>query len=406
MRDGRRTNPHHPTKDHHAERTDEDKGQGLAVVGAILVAGAWLWGAAALAAPIADAEYVGVTSDLAVFKLGIVEGSEGVTTIEIGPASSAFTYSCYASGTINPTGLAFTRAGLQRAAGDEEIFDPATGETRFLRISGNEYRAGVVTGSLSISGVANDEGVTCAPRSFTWAAVARTTDEAPRLGVAFKATVFAGETFGGLRASGTASFSTTAEGAVTGFMVAPTEACAATNLSSLSTPLEAGSASLFEARDATTETAYARYRLAITGGNAVGVFAIDRDRVGCRPLTGVLVAQEAMATPTPTATATATSTGTATPTPIVTPTPTGRFAAPPVFPPSGPRLAQVVFLGGTITQLDTALTSNNANGAWAQTSTGVFYLYIVGAPAFVNAPFLQAFPNGFASTTALTIVGR
>ena len=165
-------------------------------------------------------------------------------------------------------------------------------------------------------------------------------------------------------------------------------------------------APIAELRDAATDAAYAGYRLAINGGGAVGAFVIDRNMSGCRPLTGVLIGQESTPAPTATATPIATSTATDTPTAVVTPAPSGRFAPPPVFPPTGPRLAQVVFLGGTITQLDTALTSSNANGAWAQTSTGVFYLYIVGAPPFVNAPFLQAFPNGFASTTALTIVGR
>ncbi|MDA0302261.1 MAG: Ig-like domain-containing protein, partial [Chloroflexi bacterium] len=53
----------------------------------------------------------------------------------------------------------------------------------------------------------------------------------------------------------------------------------------------------------------------------------------------------------------------------VTPTPTpgtgaGTFASTPVFSTSG--LAQVVFNGGSVTQLDAALAAVNANGAWAQ----------------------------------------
>ncbi len=69
------------------------------------------------------------------------------------------------------------------------------------------------------------------------------------------------------------------------------------------------------------------------------------------------------------------------------------------------RLAQVVFNGGTVAQLDTALTDNKAAGAWAQDSKGAFQLYIVNG-GFVNAGFTAAFPTGFAGVTALTIVGK
>jgi hypothetical protein len=112
------------------------------------------------------------------------------------------------------------------------------------------------------------------------------------------------------------------------------------------------------------------------------------------------------ATPTPTATAspTATSTATATPTATATATPVpggGTFASTPVFSASG--LSQVVFNGGTIAQLDSALRSVGASGAWAQSSSGAFYLYIVGG-GFVNDPFMSAFPSGFSGVTALTLV--
>ena len=58
-----------------------------------------------------------------------------------------------------------------------------------------------------------------------------------------------------------------------------------------------------------------------------------------------------------------------------------------------------------MTQLDAALTAARATGAWAQSSEGTFVLYVVGAPSFVNERFMRTFPNGFASTTALTVVG-
>ena len=96
------------------------------------------------------------------------------------------------------------------------------------------------------------------------------------------------------------------------------------------------------------------------------------------------------------------STPTTTPT---TPAPaagTGAFAATPVF--SASKLANAVFTG---TLSDAVLTAAGATGAWAQDSKGVFNLYVVGAPAFVNAGFLAAFPNNaFTTATALTLVGK
>jgi hypothetical protein len=124
----------------------------------------------------------------------------------------------------------------------------------------------------------------------------------------------------------------------------------------------------------------------------------------------------ATATPTGTATATATATGTATATPTgtatATPTATatatatatpgaGGFASAPAFSAGG--LAQVVYNGGTIAQLEAAMTGVGANGAWAQTSGGAFQLYIVNG-GFVNDSFRNAFPNGFSGVTALTLV--
>ena len=84
--------------------------------------------------------------------------------------------------------------------------------------------------------------------------------------------------------------------------------------------------------------------------------------------------------------------------------PCGTFATQPAFSSGNPQLAQVVFNCGTAAQLDAALRSVGATGVWAQSSTGMFHVYIVGAPSFANAPFLTAFPSGFAGLVALTLV--
>lgn len=112
----------------------------------------------------------------------------------------------------------------------------------------------------------------------------------------------------------------------------------------------------------------------------------------------------ATATATATGTATATPTGTATATPTATATATpgaGGFVSAPAFSAGG--LAQVVYNGGTVAQLETAMVAAGANGAWAQTSSGAFQLYIVNG-GFVNDSFRNAFPNGFSGVTALTLV--
>ncbi len=80
----------------------------------------------------------------------------------------------------------------------------------------------------------------------------------------------------------------------------------------------------------------------------------------------------------------------------------GTFASAPVY--SASKLAQVVFNGGTLVQLDAALVAAKASGAWAQDSKGVFHLYVVGG-GFVNDGFKAAFPTGFAGVTAMTVVG-
>lgn len=102
-----------------------------------------------------------------------------------------------------------------------------------------------------------------------------------------------------------------------------------------------------------------------------------------------------------TCTGTVVFSGTITPVPG---TQTGCFATTPAFSSGNPQLAQTVYNGGTLAHLDACLRGVGATGAWAQTSTGQFVLYIVGGPAFANAAFTSAFPNGFSGVVALTLV--
>lgn len=141
----------------------------------------------------------------------------------------------------------------------------------------------------------------------------------------------------------------------------------------------------------------------ISGGSSVNAQTATPTPTATATQTGTAT-PTATATATGTATPTATATGTATATATATATPTpgpGGFASAPVFSTTG--LSQVVFNGGTVVQLETAMTGAAANGAWAQTSTGQFHVYIVGG-GFVNDAFKAAFPNGFAGVTALTLV--
>ncbi|MDA1004529.1 MAG: protease inhibitor I42 family protein [Chloroflexi bacterium] len=91
-------------------------------------------------------------------------------------------------------------------------------------------------------------------------------------------------------------------------------------------------------------------------------------------------------------------------TPAPTVPPAGAFVSPPVFSSGEPSFAFVVFTGGTVAQLEGALRSVGATGAWAQSASGAFVLYIVSGPAFVNAPAVAAVPGNFERMTALTLV--
>ena len=88
----------------------------------------------------------------------------------------------------------------------------------------------------------------------------------------------------------------------------------------------------------------------------------------------------------------------------VTPSPgKGTFASAPVYAMS--KLASTVFFGGTAAELDAALITTAASGAWVQDRNGMFFLYIVGG-GFVNGAFKAAFPTGLPNPSALTVVGR
>lgn len=88
--------------------------------------------------------------------------------------------------------------------------------------------------------------------------------------------------------------------------------------------------------------------------------------------------------------------------PVSTPTPaapSGRFAATPVFAPSGQALA--VFGGGTVAQLEGAALAAQASGVWVQDALGAYQLLIVGGAAFIRDAFAARFPAG---VTAVTLI--
>lgn len=78
------------------------------------------------------------------------------------------------------------------------------------------------------------------------------------------------------------------------------------------------------------------------------------------------------------------------------------FAAPPAY--SASRLALVIYRGGSVGELDTALNAARARAAWVQDERGAWQLYIVGGGS-VNDPFRAAFPQGFGGATAMMLVG-
>lgn len=82
-------------------------------------------------------------------------------------------------------------------------------------------------------------------------------------------------------------------------------------------------------------------------------------------------------------------------------TPPGTFAASPTF--SAGSQAGVVFLGGTIDQLEAASSAAGPSGAWAQDASGGFQLLLIGGPAFLKDALKARFPGGFPSASAITL---
>jgi len=126
---------------------------------------------------------------------------------------------------------------------------------------------------------------------------------------------------------------------------------------------------------------------------SVGTFAVNNTGPGAQSVSTVVNIGTVVTPP---------STGPAT-NPGAGATGAGGFASAPVF--SASKLAQAVFNGGTVAQLETAVTAGNGTGVWAQDSKGVFVLDIIGG-GFVNDAFNKAFPTGFTGVTAVTVVGK
>lgn len=80
----------------------------------------------------------------------------------------------------------------------------------------------------------------------------------------------------------------------------------------------------------------------------------------------------------------------------------GTFAGTPIFSPTGQ--AFVVYAGGSSAQLEASAGTAGATGVWVQNSAGRFFLLVVRGPAFLRREFDEAFPAGFAGTTAMTLV--
>ena len=89
------------------------------------------------------------------------------------------------------------------------------------------------------------------------------------------------------------------------------------------------------------------------------------------------------------------------------PTP-GRFIPSPVYGNLG--IALVVYMGGSIADLELAAGSAGAAGVWVQDVTGRFQLLPVQAPAFVTSSFAGAFPSAspsapnFPQAIAVTLI--
>ena len=79
----------------------------------------------------------------------------------------------------------------------------------------------------------------------------------------------------------------------------------------------------------------------------------------------------------------------------------GTFASLPTYSADGQ--ASVVFMGGTVDQLDLAARAVCASGVWAQENDGTYQLLVVGGPAFLKDGFNRRFTSGFVGATAVTL---
>ncbi len=66
-------------------------------------------------------------------------------------------------------------------------------------------------------------------------------------------------------------------------------------------------------------------------------------------------------------------------------------------------LANVVFAGGSVDDLDAAAAGASASGVWAQDGSGAFSLLVVGGPSFLKDGFRAKFPAGFKTAAAVTL---
>lgn len=78
------------------------------------------------------------------------------------------------------------------------------------------------------------------------------------------------------------------------------------------------------------------------------------------------------------------------------------FASAPRYSAGG--LGGVVFMGGSLAELEAAAAAAGASGIWAQDAGGRFVLLVVGGPTFVNEGFRAAFGSGFSAPAALTLI--
>jgi len=78
------------------------------------------------------------------------------------------------------------------------------------------------------------------------------------------------------------------------------------------------------------------------------------------------------------------------------------FASPPVFSKFG--VASVVFLGGSVEELEAATAASGASGAWAQDAAGRFSQLSIGGPTFLSDRFRATHPGGFAGPTPIFLV--